>query len=860
MPQLTAEVLGPLRVVVDGAPIDLGGPRQRRLLGALLVEQGTVVSTDRLIEAVFDGEPPDAASRTFRTYVARLRRALEVAGVDASEVLVTESHGYVVPTPAMDLDARRFEEELGDAQDRLAVGDPDGAALVLDEALSLWEGPAYGEFTDEEWARVEAVRLRELRTVAQELRAQAVLESGRHAAIIPDIDALIEQEPFREEPRRLLMLALYRSGRHVDALRAGREYRRLLADETGLEPSRELDELEQLIVDQDPRLEARPRGKKLRGYLLGPPIGESELGTTYRAGQPSVGREVAVTVIPPDQADDPDFVRRFEVYAQRIASIEHPNVVPLYDYWREPGGAYLVTRFLAGGTLAARLRGGPVESEVALKIIREVGDALTAAHERGVSHGQLNFERVLFDDAGAAYVTGFALDTHRGATPADIAALGDLAAQLWRSSPGTDQGAGAATTVASRVGMVAERSRGAGTEPPFPAISDLVVAIEAAVRGDQPASAERIALAPTIEGPNPYRGLNAFLETDADVFFGRERVAEEMIVDLDGDHLLALVGPSGSGKSSLVRAGLLPALRSRGAFAATMVPGDRPLEELQIALSRVAMTEVPDLASLLAEDEGALGRVLDELVPEIQEQVVLVIDQFEEAFTIADPDERELLLRSLAAALREPGTRLRVVTTLRADFLGQALDHPVIGGAIRDHSRLLTPLNPDQLHAAIVGPAESSGVAVESALATALVADATTSAGSLPLLQYALTELYEHRVDGTMTLDAYRRLGGIGGVLSQRAEEIFSSLDADDQAASRRLFSRLINPGEGAEDTRRRALRSELASVSDELLAEYAAARLVSFDRDPTTREPTAEVAHEALIREWPRLRQWISR
>lgn len=854
--RLTAEVLGPVRLIADGTPVDLGGPRQRRLLGALLVHRGSVVSTDRLIDAVFNGEPPEAARRTFRTYVARLRRALDVAGIDASGVLVTEAKGYSVPDSALELDSAQFEEALVDAQDRLTAGDADGAVLGLGQALELWSGPAYGEFGEEDWASVEAIRLTAMRVVARELRAEAVLESGRHAAVIPDIEVLIEEEPFREEPRRLLMVALYRAGRHVDALRAGREYRRFLADETGLEPSRELEELEQLIVDQDPRLEARPQGRKLRGYVLGPPIAESDLGITYRATQPSVGREVAITAIPPDLADDATFVRRFEVHAQRIASIEHLNVVPLYDYWREPGAAYLVTRFLSGGSLDRRIRERPMTDDERLGIVRQVGAALTAAHERGIVHGQLDASRVLFDDAGTAYVTGFSLDVDPRSRPTDIAALGQLAAQIWTQSAEPTDRTQASVAIASRVMTIAERAGQSQTDIPVGSVAELVAVIESATAGRTvtPAAPKTS----TIEGANPYRGLFAFAESDADLFFGRERLVEQMAEDLGAHPFLAVVGPSGSGKSSVVRAGLLPRLRSTGAFVATMVPGERPLAELEIALSRIASAPVPDLAENLAADAGGLGAVLGAVLPEPDRELVLLIDQFEEAFTLANPAERDLLMQSIFEALDDPAVPLRVVITARADFLGPILDHRIVGGQVRDHSRLVTPLDSEELHVAIVGPAETAGVAVESALAARLVSDAALSPGSLPLLQYSLTELYEHRADGVMTVDAYQRLGGMGAVLSQRAEEIYSGLDAKDRSASRRLFSRLITPGEGTDDTRRRAKQFELANVSNDLLGAYGAARLIAFDRDPTTREPTVEIAHEALISKWPRLRNWI--
>ena len=863
MVPLWGEVLGPVRLVAGGEVVEVGGPRQRRLLGALLIDRGSIVSTDQLIEAVFEGAPPDAAQRTFRTYVARLRRALEVSGIDAATVIETGPSGYGIPHAAVELDADRFESALTDGQSRLEVGDPDGALACLDEALALWSGPAYGEFAGEHWAMAEANRLDELHEVARELRLEALMESGRHVSAIPDLESLVDAAPFRERPRRLLMVALYRSGRHADALRAGRAYRDFLAEETGLEPSREFAELERLIIEQDPRLDARPRGRRLRGYLLGSPIAETELGITYLATQPSVGRDVAVTAIPSELADDPAFVRRFEVHAQRIASIEHPNVVPLYDYWREPGAAYLVTRYLAGGSLATQLAARQLSDDECTAVIRDVASALAVAHERGVAHGRLTATRVLFDERGTAYLTGFGLDVDRREAQADIADLGRLAVEVWDSSAAA---ADVRDVVSAQLRVVAGRARGEADAPPFGSVSELVDAIEAVTSNRTTGAQGRPSVIPTaaIEGPNPYRGLFAFSETDAAVFFGREQLVDDMLAALDVHPFLAVIGPSGSGKSSVVRAGLLPRLRASGTLVATMVPGRRPLAEFGVALSRVASTEVPDLAAVLeaaaVESGGAseFSETVRNLLPAPDDGLVVLIDQFEEMFTDADTRERDLLLSALAGTFVEGRRWLSVVVTARADFLGPILDHPTIGAFVRDRAQLITPLDVEQMHAAIARPAESAGVAVEPSLASALVADAAASPGPLPLLQYALTELYERRVDGTMTLDAYRHLGGMAAILSQRAEEIYSNLDADDRATSRRLFSRLVTPGEGAGDTRRRARRSELPGVSDDLLERYGSARLIAFDRDPDSREPTVEVAHEALLREWPRLGGWI--
>jgi DNA-binding SARP family transcriptional activator len=300
--RLTATVLGDVQVLADESVVDLGGARQRRLLAALLVHRGRAVATDDLVEATFGGDPPDAAWRTFRTYVARLRRALDAEGLDGSAVILTVPSGYATCAD-LALDADHFEALLRSAQDDLDAGEPVTALTTVEEALALWAGPAYGEFAGDDWARPDAVRLEELRLVAREVRAAAMVESGRHDEAIAEIQGLIEVAPLREEPRRLVMLGLYRSGRHAEALRAGRDFRAALADETGLEWSNRLAELEQMIIDRDPRLDAAPRGRKLRGYVLGEVLADSDHGVTYRASQPAVGRDVAITVIPPELAD-----------------------------------------------------------------------------------------------------------------------------------------------------------------------------------------------------------------------------------------------------------------------------------------------------------------------------------------------------------------------------------------------------------------------------------------------------------------------------------------------------------------------------------------------------------------------------
>ena len=852
---LRIRVLGPITAEFDRRPVELRGAHQRRLLGILAAADRRVVSTDRLVDQLWDGAATDAAARTFRTYVARLRRSLEAAGVpDGGLLVVTEAPGYRLGGEVT-TDAEAFATAVEDANDRLIVGEAASAWTGLNDALALWSGNAFDEFADEEWASASAIRLEELRLVARELRIRAQIELGRHAEAIAEIDSLVAEHPLRETPRRELMIALYRSGRHAEALRAGREYARYLAEETGLEPSTAITEIEAMIIEGDPRLDSTPQGRRLRGYLLEEPISEGALGVVHRARQPSIGRDVAITVVPAGLADDPEFVRGFESRAQAVASVEHQGIVPIYDYWREPGGAYLVMRHYPAGTLARRLAAGPIPPDDAWAATKRVIAALWAAHQRGVAHGNLGPNAVWIDERGDAVLGEFSMTAGDANHQRDIANLTALVDSMLP----TDSEA-ASTSGGRRLSLLAERLRAAG-QGSVATTYDLVLDIESEgdwVGADGLDQRPPDAL-PRIVGPNPFKGLAAFSEADTDVFFGRLAIIDELADVLRRRGVAALVGPSGSGKSSVMRAGLLPRARAAGSYVTTMVPGTRPLDELEIALTRIAATPLAGLADELATESGRLATVLRSIAGDSGREIVLAIDQFEELFTISGADERDRFLDLLIDALDDSTAPISVVTTCRADFLGRVLDHPVAGRLLRDRTVLITPLTTDELYEAVVGPAEHAGIAVEPALVAQIVGDAAGAAGSLPMVQYVLTEVFEAASDdGSMTLEDYQRLGGVNGALAQRAEEVFGGLSTDDQAAARRLFTRLVAPGDASEPTRRRARRSELTTVPEHVVTEFGRARLLSFDRDSATREPTVEVSHEALVRHWPRLVNWI--
>jgi WD40 repeat protein/energy-coupling factor transporter ATP-binding protein EcfA2 len=335
----------------------------------------------------------------------------------------------------------------------------------------------------------------------------------------------------------------------------------------------------------------------------------------------------------------------------------------------------------------------------------------------------------------------------------------------------------------------------------------------------------------------PYPGLRRFQPEDEKRFFGREQLTGDLVRLVGEGRFTAVVGASGSGKSSLLRAGLIPALRSgatgtRAAAIRVFTPGPHP---------------VRTHAHLLVPASRASG-----------EDTVVVVDQFEEAFTLCrDPEERTEFVDLLLEA-RRPRSRLRVVVAVRADFFGHCAGHRALADALRDATLLVGPMTPAELRRAIVRPATDAGLIVERALTARLVEEATGEPGGLPLMSHALLETWRRRRGRALTLAAYEAAGGIRGAIAQTAEDLYTRLDPARAAAARRVLLRLVNPGEGAPDTRRPTDRGELGAdgpgrtAEGEVLERLARARLVTLDGS------TVNLAHEALIGAWPRLRGWI--
>jgi WD40 repeat protein/serine/threonine protein kinase len=898
--------LGPLAAVVDGRERSLGGPRQRLVLAVLLAHANQTVQQDTLIDAVWSGQPPEAARSTLHVYISNLRKEL------GPEQILRRGDGYRVDVAARSFDVLLFEQLLDEGRQRLAP-DPAAARVALVQALELWRGQAYGDVGGAPALAAEALRLTDLRLTAVEHRIDADLATGNHAQVIGELETLTRDNPVRERFRAQQMLALYRSGRQVEALTVFQRTREYLNEELGIDPSSEIRDLHQRILEQNPQLElhtmpdAAPpptsdAARMARGYELREPLGKGDFGIVHRAYQPSVGREVAVKMIRPEYANHPEFVLRFESEARTVAQLEHPHVVPLFDYWRDPSGAYLVTPLMRGGSLAEALRRGGWNLPPALRLLDQVGDALSYAHRHGVVHRDVKPANVLLDSDGNAYLSDFGIaarqtdDTGAPMTtslsyvppeelkgephgPAsDMFSLGVLTFELLtghrpparRPLPSVSAVPG---SLPRELDDVLQRATDDQPANRYQRVDDFVRAVRRAVGADVVAAAgpaERQRPAEAIR--NPYKGLRAFLETDALDFHGRDPLVDELLQAVRSHPVVALVGPSGSGKSSVVRAGLIPRLRagglpsSRAWLVTTMFPGSYPFEELEAALLRVAVESPQGLIDELSSDGRGLLRVTKQILPTDDSRLVLVIDQFEELFsTVASESTRRLFLENLVSVAADQRSRIRIVLTMRADYFHRPLEYSEFAGVLRDGLVTVAPMSAEGLALAIAAPARAVGVEIEPGLVSRVIADVESQPGGLPLLQYALTELFSARADDELTISGYEATGGVLGALGRRAEALYTELSPTAQETARQLFLRLVTVDEDAAgDTRRRVRRSELSSLAvdqqalDLVINQYGTFRLLSFDSDPVTRGPTVEVAHEALLREWPRLRGWI--
>lgn len=344
--------------------------------------------------------------------------------------------------------------------------------------------------------------------------------------------------------------------------------------------------------------------------------------------------------------------------------------------------------------------------------------------------------------------------------------------------------------------------------------------------------------APDVGSLPPYRGLARFETGDSDLFFGRERLTADLVDLLRRQRFAALFGPSGSGKSSLLRAGLIPVLRSaqerdvRPAAIRILTPGERPAH---------------NHAPLFKPAPGVSGDGAD---------TVVIVDQFEEVFTLCHDREERARFIDLLLTARRPESRLRVLLAVRGDFYGRCAEHRELADALRGANLLAGAMSQAELRDVVVKPATAAGLSVERTLTARLVDEVTSAPGGLPLLSHALLETWRRRRGKTLTVAGYEAAGRLEGAIAQTAEEVYGRFTEDQATVARRVLLRIVAPGDGTPDTRRPIDRSELPGSGRDDIAQVAealaGARLLTLDGD------RVELAHESLITAWPRLRGWI--
>ena len=365
---------------------------------------------------------------------------------------------------------------------------------------------------------------------------------------------------------------------------------------------------------------------------------------------------------------------------------------------------------------------------------------------------------------------------------------------------------------------------------------------------------------PPAPGEPPFKGLAYFSEEDANIFFGREELSDEIASRLQKTHFLAVIGASGSGKSSLLRAGVTPRMRRRHWLIKIMTPTAHPLERLATVLTAddSSLTAADEMRAVLDENPRALLLATNKIAGQADAgNILLIIDQFEELFTLCrDEKERRLFIDNLLAAVEGEGA-VTILLGLRADFYDRCADYEGLRDLVSQKQVYIGPMRQEDLVRVIAEPAKRGGWQFVDGLVEQILEDVGKEPGRLPLLSHALLETWDRRRGTVMTLGGYREAGGVEGAIAKTAENTLKEFDQSELAIVEYIFLSLTELGEQAEDTRRIASRAELERGGrrdqvDVVLEDLVRARLVTIDGEQV------EVAHEALIRRWPRLGEWL--
>ncbi|MBL0216113.1 MAG: protein kinase [Myxococcales bacterium] len=670
-------------------------------------------------------------------------------------------------------------------------------------------------------------------------------------------------------------------------------------------------------------------GTRIKQYELIRELGRGGMGVVYAARDIKLGRRVAMKFL---LHVDREVIDRFLVEARATALCSHDNIVIIYEVDEWEGMPYMVLEFLEGKTLrdfmGAFGDGQPMAAARVVELILPVARALAKAHEEGIVHRDLKPENILVTHAGQVKVLDFGIakalgsaDAPRsrsqimaGAADLTLTREGALVGTLPYMSPeqmGVDDIDHRSDLFS--LGMIMFEML-AGKHPVEPlasdellqnlitpgpmrsvrgAVPDLPDALVQAVDGclqkskaDRIGSANELArrlesLLPTrharqlAEGESPYPGLTAFQEHDADRFFGRGRDVTRMIARVRELPLTAIVGPSGVGKSSFVRAGVGPGLKSSGEVwdVVTLRPGRHPLAALATVIERLTtrtgasltntMDEHAQLIWRLRNEPGFLGVTLRARAAATDSHTLLFVDQFEELYTLVpDFEERRAFTAALAAVADDTAAPLRVVVSMRSDFLDRVAEDPRFMEELSRGLVFLSAPDRDGLREALELPVQMVGYQFESSAMVGDMLDALAGTpGALPLLQFAAAKLWDarDRQRHLLTVASYQQIGGISGALATHADEIIRNMTAAQQRLTQRVFHQLVTP------ERTRAI-VELADIYQldqreaitRVIELLVAARLLVVQTRSDASGGSVEIVHESLIDRWPTLKRWL--
>ena len=548
---------------------------------------------------------------------------------------------------------------------------------------------------------------------------------------------------------------------------------------------------------------------------------------------------------------------------------DHPNIITVYDTGEDDGVPYLVLRAMQGGSLADALARRRPSLDDATRLGSEIASALAHSHAHGIVHRDVKPDNVWLSADGSAALGDFGIASQRGMERLTVD--GGVVGTVGYLSPEQIRGdeldaasdlyalgvtlyelvTGRLPFLGSDAAEVLAQHLTAAPRPPSafepsiaPALERLILDMLAKQPAHRPASAAdvqreladlssvgdlgRAGARPVM---CPFKGLAPFDADDARYFCGRDRLVAQLVGRFVGTPVLGILGPSGTGKSSVLRAGLLPAL------AGGALPGSENWTQRLIRPG--------------AQPAAELQRALD------ARPAILAVDQLEEIFGASiDERERRTFIDALVASTRYRDEPCTIVVALRADFYGRCAMYPELAAMLGANHVLVGPMSDGELRDAIETPARRAGLHVDDELVDALVADLRCEPGALPLLSSALLELWQLRDGLRLTLASYRRTGGVSGAVSRLAENAFGQLDDEHQPLARGVLMRLVGDGGAGGVERRRVALDELGTLHGERASGIVAT--LTRSRLLTVTEGAVEFAHEALLREWPRLQRWI--